>query len=82
MGVCRDVIMNLLFDWLDGHLVPEVAAECEDHVRICPACRAYVATYRKTRQLAATAARPAVPQDLKPRLQRFLLKRLADLPDP
>lgn len=78
MVTCRDVIMDLLFDYLDEILGPEVAAELEEHLKVCPACRVYAGTYRKTRDLAGTAARPAMPEEMKARLRGFLTKKLAE----
>ncbi len=77
MVTCRDVIMDLLFDYLDESLGTDLAAELEDHLKVCPACRACVETYRKTREVAGTAARAPMPDDMKTRLRVFLVKRLA-----
>src|SRR5574341_1692998 len=48
---CRDVIMDLLLDYLDQALTGELAAELEDHLKICAPCRAYIETYKRTRDL-------------------------------
>ena len=72
---CRDAIA-LLADYLDVTLGPDVAAELEAHLRGCEECRAYLATYRKTRALAAEAARIEMPLELRRRLTEFLLARL------
>ena len=76
MVTCKDVIMDLLFDYLDQALSSELAAELEEHLKICAPCRAYIETYKKTRDLAAQAARPAMPEEMKARLREFLLKKL------
>jgi anti-sigma factor RsiW len=75
---CRDVIMDLLFDYLEDSLSGELAAELEEHLKICPPCRAYIATYRKTRDLAAKETRPPMPEELKARLRALLLKKLSE----
>jgi anti-sigma factor RsiW len=74
---CRDVIMDLLFDYLDESLGPELVTELEGHLKVCAACRSYVETYRKTRQLAGAAARPPQPDDKEAPVRAFRLKRLA-----
>ena len=78
MVTCKDVIMDLLFDYLDQTLSGELAAELEAHLKICAPCRAYLATYQKTRDLAAAASRPPMPEEMKARLREFLLKKLAE----
>ena len=56
---CREAI-DVLADYLDGTMPPDVAAELERHLAECAPCRAYLATYRKTRERRqAAAARPA-----------------------
>ena len=78
MVTCKEVIMDLLYDYLDKVLGSELEAELEAHLEVCPPCRAYLATYRKTREIAANAARPAMPEEMKDRLRQFLLKKLAE----
>ncbi|HTO12748.1 MAG TPA: zf-HC2 domain-containing protein [Candidatus Binatia bacterium] len=76
MMTCRDMI-EVLADYLDQTLPPEVAAALEHHLAGCEPCRAYLATYRRTRALGAQTARLAMPDEMKARLRRFLLERLA-----
>jgi len=72
---CREAI-DVLADYLDGTMPPEVAAELERHLAECAPCRAYLATYRKTRELGTTAARVEMPEEMHERLHRFLIDRL------
>jgi len=72
---CHDVI-DLLADYLDQVLAPELVAALEHHLAGCEPCRAYLATYRKTRALGAQAARVEMPDEMKTRLRLFLLERL------
>lgn len=68
---CRELI-EFLIEYTDGHLAPEVRAEFDQHLRACASCVAYLATYRKTIELArssmcddADSPVPAsVPRDL------------------
>ena len=78
MVTCKEVIMDLLYDYLDQALGSELEAELEAHMKVCAPCRAYLETYRKTRELAAAAARPPMPEEMKARLREFLLKKLAE----
>jgi anti-sigma factor RsiW len=73
--ICRDAI-DVLADYLDGTMPRDLAAELERHLADCPPCRAYLATYRKTQELGAAAARVEMPEEMQVRLRRFLIDRL------
>ena len=76
MLTCRELI-DLLLDYLEEGLTPEVAADLERHLRACPPCVAYLNTYRKTRELTGQVTRVPMPQEMTRRLRQFLLDRLA-----
>ena len=75
MMTCHDVI-DVLADYLEQALTPEMAADLERHLAGCEPCRAYLATYRRTRALGAQAARLEMPDEMKARLRQFLLERV------
>ena len=72
---CRELIA-ILDDYLDGTLPDELRADLEDHLASCVPCRAYLATYLKTRELGTTAARVEMPDEMRARLRRFLRDKL------
>ena len=72
---CRDAI-EVLADYVDGVMPAELAAELDRHLAGCDPCRAYLATYRKTRGLGAAAARVDMPAEMQARLRRFLADKL------
>ena len=72
---CREAIA-LMLDYLDSALEPPTLERLEAHFAACAPCRAYLATYRKTKELAASANRVEMPEELKARLRRFLLDQL------
>jgi anti-sigma factor RsiW len=74
---CQEAIA-LLADYLEGVLSPDLLSQLEDHLSGCPPCRAYLATYRKTRSLAADTSRIEMPEEMKTRLREFLLSRLRE----
>lgn len=75
---CEQAIA-LLADYLDMVLEPcSLMQELEAHLNECEPCRAYLATYRRTRELAATAHRVEMPAEMKERLRSFLLAKLRD----
>jgi len=72
---CRDTIA-VLADYLDRVLPADVAAELERHLAGCEPCRAYLATYRRTRALGAAASRLDMPHEMQARVRRFLADQL------
>jgi anti-sigma factor RsiW len=72
---CKEAI-DVLADYLESSLTPEVAEELERHLRDCAPCRAYLATYRKTREITGEVGRAPMPEEMRERLHRFLLERL------
>jgi anti-sigma factor RsiW len=74
---CQDAIA-VLADYLETELSAALVEELEKHLSDCEPCRAYLATYRKTKSLAADAGRVEMPEEMKTRLREFLLRRLRD----
>jgi predicted anti-sigma-YlaC factor YlaD len=68
---CREAIA-ILDDYLESALTPDVLEKLEEHLRVCAPCRAYLATYERTAQLAAKANRVEMPPEVKRRLRDFL----------
>ena len=74
---CKDAIA-VLADYLETVLSPALVEELEKHLSDCEPCRAYLATYRKMKSLAADAGRVEMPEEMKTRLREFLLTRLRE----
>ena len=72
---CRELI-EVLAEYLEPSLPADVAASLERHLNDCAPCRAYLATYERSRALGADAQRLDMPDEMKDRLRRFLLERL------
>jgi anti-sigma factor RsiW len=72
---CRELI-DLLNDYLEGELPGGARGDLERHLQDCAPCRAYLATYRKTRALGAAAFPPEMPHEMTARLREFLIARL------
>ena len=51
---CREFV-GFLMDYLEGALPAAVRTEFEKHLRLCPGCIEYLATYEKTVRLAKDA---------------------------
>jgi anti-sigma factor RsiW len=72
---CQELI-DVLADYLEQSLPGDVAAALERHLADCAPCRAYLATYEKTRVLGTEAQRREMPEEMKERLRQFLVSRL------
>lgn len=68
---CQAAIKKLV-EYLDVELSPAERAEFEAHLAICEACRSYLATYARTRDLVAKMNRVELPETLKRRLRNLL----------
>jgi len=69
---CREAIA-LLADYLEREMTPELVTRLEAHLDVCAPCRAYLATYGRTRELAARVQRIGLPEEVKERLRRLVL---------
>ncbi len=74
---CKDFIEDLLVDYLEHTLSPEVAADLERHLAVCPPCVAYLNTYKRTQELVGRAAPVEMPPEVKTILRKFLQEQLA-----
>jgi anti-sigma factor RsiW len=72
---CKEAI-DVLADYIEANLTPVLADELERHLLDCAPCRAYLSTYRKTRELTGEVGREPMPEEMKQRLHRFLLDHL------
>lgn len=76
---CKEFIA-LLADYLEMTVTPDTLAALEEHLAGCQPCQAYLRTYRRTREVAASAERealpPVMPVEMKTRLRAFLLAQL------
>lgn len=68
---CRSGV-DLLADYLEDLLSPEMRASVERHVLACERCQAFVASYKATPAILRHATDVAVPDDLRARLRTWL----------
>lgn len=76
---CHEFI-DMVGDYLELVVTPETLAELDAHLAGCAPCQAYLATYRRTRELATASERAALPvgmpAEMKSRLRAFLVAQL------
>lgn len=62
--VCKSGV-ELLMDYMEGVLAPDVRATVEEHVAGCPRCVAFIASYSETPRIVRDATRMEMPADLE-----------------
>jgi hypothetical protein len=67
-----DEIQESLSLYCDDGLTEEARARCDQHLEVCPVCRAHVADLRTIRVRLATLQRPTPPLDLVPAINHAL----------
>ncbi len=73
---CKELILDHLSEYLDGTLGSELVQDFERHLGLCPACVAYLNTYKRTQDFTRRMGSAAMSEDMKARLREFLLARL------
>ena len=68
--------VELLMDYLEGTLAPDIRAALEQHVVGCARCRAFVESYRKAPGVLRNATATTLPPELARKLQDFLRTRM------
>jgi anti-sigma factor RsiW len=61
--------VELLIDYLEDQLAPDVRAAVDRHVAGCPRCIAFVESYRRTPDILKHATAAALPPDLARKLE-------------
>ena len=65
----RDIVcgsgVELLMEYMEGALAPDVSAAIEAHVAACPRCEAFIASYREMPRIMRDATTIEMPADLE-----------------
>jgi anti-sigma factor RsiW len=64
--------VELLMEYMEGTLTPDVRAAIEAHVAGCPRCVAFIASYRETPRILRDATAIEMPADLEASLMAAL----------
>jgi anti-sigma factor RsiW len=67
--------VELLMDYLEGVLAPEVRAALDEHVAGCERCAAFVVSYCETPRILREATASTLPPDIEASLKEFLHTR-------
>jgi anti-sigma factor RsiW len=57
--------VELLMEYMEGALAPDVRAAIEAHVAACPRCEAFIASYREMPRIVRDATRIEMPAELE-----------------
>jgi predicted anti-sigma-YlaC factor YlaD len=74
---CREVFLRLS-DYLDGDLARVTCQGIRRHLALCPNCRAFVNTLRKTIELCRKLPQYPVPPGVRRKLRIIIRSRLAE----
>ena len=74
---CRE-LTELLVEYYEGNLDPDVQEVMERHREICPQCEGFLKTYQATIRLTAGAFRQDLPQTARESLDSQILAALAE----
>jgi anti-sigma factor RsiW len=67
--------VELLMEYMEGTLAPDVRAAIDAHVASCPRCVAFVASYQETPRILRDATAFEMPADLEASLLAALRAR-------
>jgi anti-sigma factor RsiW len=72
---CQDMV-DLIVDYLEDTLEPDVRQAFEAHIADCQNCWRFLKTYRETIALGQQLRADTIPLDVRERLETFLRSRL------
>ena len=78
--VCMSGV-ELLMEYMEGALAPDIRAAIEAHVAGCPRCEAFIASYCETPRIVREATRMEMPADLEASLLAALRAARGAAPD-
>ena len=67
--------VELLMEYLEGEVPPDVRAALDGHVAGCPRCTAFVASYCETPRILRAATAASLPASVEASLKAFLRAR-------
>ena len=68
--------VELLMEYMEGVLPPDVHAALDDHVAGCARCVAFVASYRATPRILRVATAVTLPDHVEASLKTFVQRLL------
>ncbi len=75
MSTCKEVV-DVLLEYLDGEMTPELRSKLEEHFHGCAPCEEFLSQYRATVGLCRKALEKRMPDAVSERLKSFLHEKL------
>ena len=73
--ICCKECLELLHDYLEGKLSPNIRTSLEEHFEDCPPCIAFFNTYKSTTQICQSVLKETeIPDIVKEKLKEFVEK--------
>jgi anti-sigma factor RsiW len=69
---CRQFIVDLLVQFLEGTTEPSLTLTIEEHIGQCPPCITFIETYKTTRQAVHLLRYEEIPVELTERLSELV----------
>jgi anti-sigma factor RsiW len=76
---CQQVIA-LLVEYIAEDMDPQTRTAFEAHLRDCPECVAFLATYKETIRATRAMRYEAIPEAMLTRVLRFLRRKIEETP--
>lgn len=76
VAVTCQQVTNLILNYVRGELNPRTVLALKAHLRECPDCIAFLATYKKTIQATNSLRYETIPPAMRKRIRQFLQKRI------
>src|SRR5574337_371182 len=70
-------VAGLILNYVKGEIHPGTALALQAHLRECPDCVAFLATYRKTIQATNSLRYETIPPAMRKRVRHFLRTKIA-----
>ena len=77
MYTCKEAV-DVLLEYLDGEMTPELKARLEEHFSGCAPCEDFLKQYRATVGLCRKALEKRMPESVSDRLKSFLKQNLPE----
>lgn len=74
MSNCKKII-DVLCDYLEGHMGPDDRKALENHLEDCPSCDAFFESYQKISFMCRNLRPDRIPPELSRRLMDFLREK-------
>ncbi|PIQ96185.1 MAG: hypothetical protein COV67_10725 [Nitrospinae bacterium CG11_big_fil_rev_8_21_14_0_20_56_8] len=71
--MCCKECLDLLYDYLEGNLDPQIHSSLTEHLQDCPPCVAFINTYKSTTRICRETLKNAeMPEVVQIKLREFL----------